>query len=339
MDVQELFNCTRFQKDTLSCYLETIHVADTIAQKTEFTPPWKIRVPQGAPALYMVVHGTCSLQVKGGRKTHLHAGDLAILFQGKVHTLENGTNVKMSARGSLVNESGEPVVLINLRFNWDGDEIAPLLPQLPEVIHVRNEDGCLAPWIMNTLRLVSQQHLQDDSGTQDILNRITHFSVVQGIRAHIAGTDAGRSQMLEAIVHGQIGAALYFLHLQPEEPWTLMSLARKCGMCRSAFAREFKQAIGQSPMVYLTDQRMRRACHLLGQGILRIKEIALRSGYQSLPAFSSAFRKWASVTAVSYRKSRMPHSGKDPNTNASPVRIIEPMVSGVSQTPQTGGVA
>jgi AraC-like DNA-binding protein len=305
LNVQELFNHMQFRKDSLSCYLETIRIAAASANRFEYAPPWKIRVAEGSPVIYLVISGACSLRVARNKTLQLQPGDIAVLVHGKAHALEckGMFGPATTCKGS--DEAHETTVLLRLNFAWDGDEIQPLLPELPGVMHVKNESWGFIPWITNTLQLAHPPSEGTDTAIRDIVRRIVHLFLVQGIRSHAIGAKAGHSRMLDAIVYGQIGPALYLLHTQPQAPWSLPSLAKRCGMCRSAFAREFKHAIGQSPMAYLADRRMHRACDLLVQGAYRIKEIALKSGYQSLPAFSSAFRKWAGVAPISYRKTQL----------------------------------
>jgi AraC-like DNA-binding protein len=336
LEVLELFDFAQFRKDALSCYLETIQVADAAAKKSEFKSPWKSRAAQGSPAIYMVVSGSCLLKVGRKCKILMGAGDLAVLCHNKAHTLENIGRPVPFSKDKTLNPCEEATVMISLRFTWDGNGIAPLLPELPDAIHVKHEGGQLTHWIMNTLQLVNQQPLGENSGERDILRRIAHFFLIQGIRAQVAAMKPGNSRMLRAIVHGRIGPALYLLHTKPELQWSLPSLAKKCGICRSAFAREFRQAIGQPPMAYLTDRRMHRACELLGQGVMRIKEIALRSGYQSLPAFSSAFRKWAGVSAIDYRRSRLKKPGKEACAGLTGIHAIESDEIGIPSTKAEG---
>ncbi len=296
--MEKLFAFNQVKNDPLSGYLETIRVADAVVRKLEFVSPWEIRVAPGTPAIYMIVNGSCALRMEQGRPILLSGGDLAILIHGTTHALENQSQDN-SVAGS---DHSDTSTLISIHFSWHGGQIEPLLSELPQAIRIQSQGGPLVSWIMNTLQLVNQTDLPQNAPIGDILNRVAHFFLVQGIRSHIAAGEPGGCQALRTIVQGRIGPALFLIHTQPEAAWSLQSLARRCGMCRSAFAREFKCAVGQPPMAYLSERRMHRACELLIQGIYRIKEIALRSGYQSLPAFSSAFGKWAGATPVNYRR-------------------------------------
>lgn len=68
-------------------------------------------------------------------------------------------------------------------------------------------------------------------------------------------------------------------------------LARINGLSRAAFARAFGEALGQSPMQYLTDWRMTLARDHLCNGTMSLAEIADAIGYGSPYAFAAAFRR------------------------------------------------
>jgi AraC-like DNA-binding protein len=71
--------------------------------------------------------------------------------------------------------------------------------------------------------------------------------------------------------------------------WTVPQLAALSGFSRAAFARNLEQALGQSPMRYLTEWRMTLARDHLRMDELSITEIAQRVG--SPNAFAAAFQR------------------------------------------------
>jgi AraC-like DNA-binding protein len=71
---------------------------------------------------------------------------------------------------------------------------------------------------------------------------------------------------------------------------------------RSAFAAKFTAMVGEPPLQYLTNHRMRRATELLRAGRSAIKEIAAKVGYDSEAAFSHAFKRHYGVAPGAYRK-------------------------------------
>ena len=100
--------------------------------------------------------------------------------------------------------------------------------------------------------------------------------------------------------------ALEFINnnLDEEEAVGLAAVADEVQMSYSHFARAFKQSMGVSPNVYMTEQRIERAKKLLSETDLRIADIALRAGFASQSHFTSTFRKLVWTTPKAFRDTR-----------------------------------
>ena len=100
-----------------------------------------------------------------------------------------------------------------------------------------------------------------------------------------------------------IAASLGFLDRHLEKSWSVAELASRVGMSRSAFALAFTQSVGQPPLAYLTELRMREADKLLKRDEdLDIASIATQVGYQSQAAFTRAFHRRFGVAPSTRRK-------------------------------------
>jgi AraC family transcriptional regulator len=86
------------------------------------------------------------------------------------------------------------------------------------------------------------------------------------------------------------------------EDVSLVGLARLVGLSPFHFARAFKQTFGMPPHRYLTSRRMERAKALLAQPNLSVTEIGLGLGFSETSAFTSAFRRFTSLTPTSFRR-------------------------------------
>ena len=93
-------------------------------------------------------------------------------------------------------------------------------------------------------------------------------------------------------------------NLDEEQAVGLAAVADVVQMSYSHFARAFKQSMGVSPNVYMTEQRIKRAKKLLSETDLRIADIALRTGFASQSHFTSTFRKLVWTTPKAFRDSR-----------------------------------
>src|SRR5258705_11450249 len=88
---------------------------------------------------------------------------------------------------------------------------------------------------------------------------------------------------------------------EEEEAVALAAVADEVQMSYSHFSRAFKQSMGVSPNVYMTEQRIARARKLLSETDLRIADIALRTGFASQSHFTSTFRKLVWTTPKAFR--------------------------------------
>ena len=71
---------------------------------------------------------------------------------------------------------------------------------------------------------------------------------------------------------------------------------------RAAFAKRFKDRVGQPMFEYLTALRMQHARDLLRGTELRLYDIANQVGYESDLAFAKAFKRLLGITPTMYRK-------------------------------------
>lgn len=85
------------------------------------------------------------------------------------------------------------------------------------------------------------------------------------------------------------------------EQLTLEDLASKACMSKAHFVRTFKQELGQTPMEYVLNERLKLARNLLQMGGLQIQEVAMMSGFNNISYFIRAFKKEFGRTPKSYQ--------------------------------------
>jgi AraC-like DNA-binding protein len=100
----------------------------------------------------------------------------------------------------------------------------------------------------------------------------------------------------------RVEKALAVLNAEIEKRWTVELLARRVGLSRPAFARQFQRVLGLSPMRYLTERRMQLAAALLLGTDAGLSEVATRVGYGSEFAFNRAFKRHHRVPPGFYRR-------------------------------------
>ena len=67
-------------------------------------------------------------------------------------------------------------------------------------------------------------------------------------------------------------------------------MAAAAAMSRSGLQRKMKQIMGVTPLDFLREARMKRACHLLSSTDMPISDVAYSCGYSDPKYFSRSFK-------------------------------------------------
>ncbi len=93
------------------------------------------------------------------------------------------------------------------------------------------------------------------------------------------------------------------LQTQLEQPWTLATMAHKCGLARNQFAIICRQLTDQSPIEYLNSCRIAKAEHLLEtKREMKLSQIANACGFRSSQYFSTIFKQAKGLKPSDYRR-------------------------------------
>lgn len=128
-------------------------------------------------------------------------------------------------------------------------------------------------------------------------NILTHWL----IRSIIGETYDMRS----VSTHYGVARAQQYMEVHFQEKITVENLAKLGNLSVSGFNRVFKKEIGETPMEYLADIRLKQAKKLLRRKEVPITEIAIRCGFNSSAHFSASFRKYYEITPTQYRNKYM----------------------------------
>lgn len=89
---------------------------------------------------------------------------------------------------------------------------------------------------------------------------------------------------------------------------SVQDISNTIGLDRTYLYRVFKEINGITIQQYITNLRLKRACHFLVSSSLSFSEIAYYCGYSSEQYFSMAFKKHMGVAPSAYRKNRDPNA-------------------------------
>lgn len=305
--------------DALSKIFEDIHLNKSEYIYLNLSGDWAFRYQeQGAIAAYIVLQGKIHLQLDDGQKRLIEAGDLVLIPSGQSHygcSDQEKTLLEATDISTLFDEKRHKTIelgntdlqenncfIIAVRGHIDSIMARPLFNALPAFMHIHHITGSSAPeWLQTGLHFLAIEAHQIRPGRDKILDHLVSILMIQCVRDFITQlNDAGN--WLNALTHPELSSALAAIHGQPERAWTVESLAEQCCMSRSKFAGLFSQIIGETPLAYLQQHRLRLASQMLRQGQLSIQQIAHKVGYSSETAFSQTFKKQTTLTPTQYRQ-------------------------------------
>lgn len=178
-------------------------------------------------------------------------------------------------------------------------------------------------------RLFPEAHLVHDALYVEAGNIITSAGSAAGIDAglHVIRQDFGTAianQVAQRLVmppHREGGQRQYIPAPVParrrdrfdgvldwarariNKPMSTEDMAAFALMSARSFHRRFSETVGQTPAVWLIDERLRHARSLLEAGRHSLLEVAEASGFASMETFRAAFRRRLGVSPSAYRAS------------------------------------
>jgi transcriptional regulator GlxA family with amidase domain len=143
-------------------------------------------------------------------------------------------------------------------------------------------------------------HLARRDYGSEVANRAARHCVVPPWR------DGGQSQFIERVVpdEGAEGTAptRAWAVERLEQELTLTAMAAHARMSVRTFSRRFKAETGQSPGVWLLQQRVRHACQLLENTDLSVERVAESAGLGTAASLRHHLRTGLGVSPLAYRK-------------------------------------
>ena len=101
---------------------------------------------------------------------------------------------------------------------------------------------------------------------------------------------------------GRIGMVCTYIYNHYTEHLEVPELAKLADMNETAFCRFFKKMTGKTAVTYINDLRIGKACELLQNESLRIRDVGYRAGYNSITHFNRSFIKRKGITPSDFRK-------------------------------------
>src|SRR6202046_4812512 len=278
------------------------------------TPSGKKTSPTDLAHFAMLSRGNCWLSVEGiPEPIPLTGGDCFLLARGTSIILRDSPRTRprwsfresgAKANGNVAHHGGggAPTTIVCGSLSFDRASLKPITQLLPSFILIKADEAHTLA-LHNTMQALASEMGEQAPGSEVVATRLAEVLFIPALRAHIASEVEWRNKgWLRAIFDPQVGAALGAVHDSVSTPWTVESLAAAATMSRSAFAVRFKELLGQTPLEYVTEWRMRKAMQLLQQRDKKLIDVARSVGYESDAAFSKAFKRVVGANPGEYLK-------------------------------------
>ncbi len=316
--------------DVLADVLGVSLLRNALYKRLEGRAPWGLRIgAKSRAAFYLLARGSALLEVEGEKRVALSAGDVAFIPHGTAHVLRDAVTTEpqdvCDGRGRphvaprRIGGNGVAASIVAGFFEREAGRAPALLERMPNLVMLTPANPAADPWISATIQLVLAESASPGPASALILQRLADVLFVQALRSLTKHGDC--QQGLPALADPAVHQALTLMHAHVAMPWTVAELAHRVALSRSGFAQRFTDLVGEPPLQYLARWRISRAAELLRDTDDGVAEIAERVGYESVPSFSKAFKRWRGTSPAAFRrftKSRVSSSPED--RGASPGR-------------------
>jgi len=314
--------------DVLSEVLRVVKLEGAVFFNGEFTAPWCLRTsgstgiatylsPEAGHLIpyHYLTEGRAYARLPEGRNEELIAGDIVIFPHGDAHFLGNGSperpvdsfqtfakNLTQGVKLARFGGGGETTKFICGFMGCDPRLSEVFLAGLPKIlkVHVANEPS--GQWILNSIRFSVADGNESNAGSGLVFAKLSEVLLVETLRRYINCLPPDQIGWLAGARDPIIGEALALLHRQPEDPWTVSDLARRIGLSRTRLAERFRHFLGESPMAYLAQWRLKLGAEILQSTEESVAQVAATVGYGSEAAFNRAFKREFNCPPAQFRR-------------------------------------
>jgi AraC-like DNA-binding protein len=229
------------------------------------------------------------------RKVTAGSGDIVLLPEGTLHTGEPESCVYDCVVFSreLISERGSGGALRELFRRLPKEEVfsPKKYPKLHTCVHK----------LIDTL----EKRASSSERTEE---RISSEATAIGLIYQFFGEALSEGVFSDRAVEGkrhtdQLKRVIGYIEENYREEIPLSALAGAAGLSPKYLCRLFTQLTGKSPVEYVNEYRIDRACVMLSDTDVPILDVGLSCGFNDQSYFIKTFRKYKNTTPGAYRKS------------------------------------
>jgi AraC-like DNA-binding protein len=178
------------------------------------------------------------------------------------------------------------------------------LAGLPKMLKVHVANDASGQWLENSIRFSVGEVNGSNAGSGLVLAKLSEVLFVETLRCYINALPPDQIGWLAGARDPVIGEALALLHKEPAHSWTVSNLARRIGLSRTRLAERFRHFLGESPIAYLAQWRLKLGAEILSSTEDSVAEVAAAVGYGSEAAFNRAFKREFDCPPAQFRRKR-----------------------------------
>jgi AraC-like DNA-binding protein len=316
--------------DLLSDILKVVKLEGALFFNAEFSAPWclysqlteevaRALAPNAGHLIiyHLLLEGRAYARLPDGRREELTAGDIVVLPHGDPHFLGNGRAKPVDSFKTFGKNLTEGLRLA--RFGGGGEVTRfvcgfmaceprlsdVFLAGLPPILKVHIGKEPSGQWIENSIRFsagAADEVNASPAGSALVHAKLSEVLFVETLRRYITSLPAEQTGWLAGARDPAIGRALGLLHREPARPWTISDIARDVGLSRTRLSERFRHFLGESPMAYLSQWRLKLAAEILQSSDDSISQVAEAVGYGSEASFNRAFKRAYTCPPAQFRR-------------------------------------
>lgn len=323
--------------DVLSEVLRAVKLRGALFFNGEFSAPWCFyaagppsenpyllwlsgQSQDGVPSerlilFHFLTEGCAYARLPDGRRVELTAGDIVILPRGDAHYLGNGSperpvdsfktfgkDLAGGMKAARFGGGGELTRFVCGYLLCEPRLSEVFLAGLPPLLKVRVADDSSGQWLAHSIRFSVEQAARSSAGGGLVLGKLSELLFIETLRSYLNALPPAETGWMAGARDAVVGQAMALLHAEPAHPWTVPELARRTGLSRTRLAERFRHFLGESPMAYLAQWRLKLGAEKLQVSEGSVAEIAAAVGYGSEAAFNRAFRREFECPPAQFRR-------------------------------------
>jgi DNA-binding transcriptional LysR family regulator/AraC-like DNA-binding protein len=295
--------------------------------------------PETLISYHYVRSGHMIVEVDGLPPQTIEAGTIAILPRNDPHKLASRAGLPPADASEVLWVTDAGVHHVSTGTDGPKNEIwcgflgtakssaHPLLEALPPLLTLDVKGG-QAQWLESSLRFLAEQN-----PPAEMVAKLSELFLAQAIREYVAKLPPSSKGWLRGLADPAVSKALSIIHTRYSEELDVEGLAREAGVSRTVLGERFAELIGESPMRYCAQWRMRVAANMLRDGKHNTANVAYSVGFNSEAAFNRAFKREFGVPPATWKREAEARA-RDPGGEV-PARDLHPNQLVISGTPTT----